>query len=57
MHKSSIARNYWKFLKAKLKRTDDELVSATTQLKLKAADGKSYLSDVVNMQLAEVNSI
>ena len=42
------ARNYWKFLKAKLKRTDDELVSATTQLKLKAADGKSYLSDVVD---------
>ena len=41
-------RNYWKFLKAKLKRANDELVSATTQLRLKAADGKRYLSDVLD---------
>ena len=33
-------RNYWKYLKAKLKREKSELVSATTQLKLTAADGK-----------------
>lgn len=26
-------RNYWKFLKAKLKKEGNELVSATTQLK------------------------
>ncbi len=32
-------RNYWKYLKAKLKKENSELVSATTQLKLKAADG------------------
>ena len=32
-------RNYWKYLKAKLKREKSELVSATTQLKLAAADG------------------
>ena len=27
-------RNYWKYLKAKLKKENSELVSATTQLKL-----------------------
>ena len=41
-------RNYWKFLKAKLRRAKDELVSATTQLRLRAADGKRYLSDVLD---------
>lgn len=43
-------RNYWKYLKAKLKRAKDELVSATTQLRLKAADGKRYLSDVLDAE-------
>jgi cell filamentation protein len=33
-------RNYWKYLKAKLRKENNQLVSATTQLKLKAADGK-----------------
>jgi len=32
-------RNYWKYLKAKLKKENSELVSATTQLKLMANDG------------------
>ena len=41
-------RNYWKYLKAKLKRENSELVSATTQLKLTAADGKRYLSDALD---------
>ena len=31
-------RNYWKYLKAKLKRENSEVVSATTQLKLLAPD-------------------
>jgi cell filamentation protein len=31
-------RNYWKYLKAKLKKENNELVSATTQLKLLASD-------------------
>lgn len=31
-------RNYWKWLKAKLKREGNQLVSATTQLRLTAAD-------------------
>lgn len=33
-------RNYWKYLKGKLKKGSSELVSVTTQLKLRAADGK-----------------
>lgn len=39
-------RNYWKYLKAKLKKENSQLVSNTTQLKLEASDGKNYLSDV-----------
>ena len=39
-------RNYWKYLKAKLKKEKNELVSATTQLKLLASDGKRYLTDM-----------
>ncbi len=31
-------RNYWKYLKTKLKKEDSELVSVTHQLKLLAAD-------------------
>jgi cell filamentation protein len=38
--------NYWKYLKAKLKRENSEVVSATTQLKLLAPDGKKRLTDV-----------
>ena len=41
-------RNYWKYLKAKLKKEKNELVSATTQLKLLANDGKRYLTDMLD---------
>ena len=41
-------RNYWKYLKAKLKKEKSEVVSATTQLKLLAPDGKKRLSDVLD---------
>jgi cell filamentation protein len=41
-------RNYWKYLKSKLKKENIQLVSATTQLKLKAADGKSYMTDTLD---------
>lgn len=44
------ARNYWKYLKAKLKRENNELVSATTQLGLVAKDGKRYLTDVLDFE-------
>ena len=41
-------RNYWKWLKAKLRREDSQLVSATTQLRLGAPDGKRRMSDVLD---------
>ena len=40
-------RNYWKYLKAKLRKAKSEVVSATTQLKLTASDGKKYNTDVI----------
>jgi cell filamentation protein len=42
------ARNYWKYLKAKLKKENSQLVSKTTQLKLLAKVGKRYLSDMLD---------
>ncbi len=42
------ARNYWKYLKAKFKKENIELVSNTTQLKLLAKDGKRYFSDMMD---------
>ena len=41
-------RNYWKYLKAKLKKENNELVSATTQLKFLAPDGKMRLADMLD---------
>lgn len=41
-------RNYWKYLKGKLKKEGSEVVSATTQLKLLAPDGKKRLSDMLD---------
>ena len=41
-------RNYWKYLKAKLKKDGSQVVSATTQLKLLAPDGKKRLSDMLD---------
>jgi len=41
-------RNYWKYLKAKLKKEKSQVVSATTQLKLLAPDGKKRLADMLD---------
>ena len=41
-------RNYWKYLKTKLKADKNEVVSATNQLKLRAADGKRYNTDMMD---------
>jgi len=41
-------RNYWKYLKARLKKENSEVVSATTQLKLLAPDGKKRFSDMLD---------
>lgn len=43
-------RNYWKWLKNKLVAEGSELVSATNQLKLVAADGKRYKTDVADTE-------
>lgn len=42
-------RNYWKYLKAKLKKENNQLVSATTQLKFLAPDGKMRLAEKLNL--------
>ena len=39
-------RNYWKYLKAKLRKENSQVVSATTQLKFLAPDGKRRLADM-----------
>lgn len=41
-------RNYWKYLKAKLKKENSEVVSATTQFKFLAPDGKKHLADMLD---------
>lgn len=41
-------RNYWKYLKNKLRKENEQLVSRTNQLKLTAADGKKYLTDTLD---------
>ncbi len=41
-------RNYWKYLKAKLKKENSEVVSATTRLKILVPDGKKRLSDLID---------
>ena len=42
------ARNYWKVLKNRLKKEGSESVTKCNRLKLPAADGKSYLTDVAD---------
>lgn len=41
-------RNYWKYLKTKLRNEGNEVVSSTNQLKLLAPDGKRRLTDVLD---------
>jgi len=42
------ARNYWKYLKSKLRKENNELVSGTHQLKLAAPDGKKYVTGTLD---------
>ena len=44
------ARNYWKVLKNRLRKEGSESVTNCNRLKLPAADGKSYLTDVANAE-------
>ena len=41
-------RNYWKYLKVKLKKEKSQVVSNTTQLKFLAPDGKKRLADMLD---------
>ena len=42
------ARKYWSVLKTRLKKEGNELTTICSQLKMKAADGKFYKTDVAN---------
>ena len=42
------ARNYWKVLKNRLNKEGNESVTKCNRLKLQAADGKYYLTDVAD---------
>jgi len=44
------AKNYWKWLKNRLKDEGSELVSNTNQLKMQSADGKNYRTDVADTE-------
>jgi DNA-damage-inducible protein D len=44
------ARNYWKVLKNRLNKEGNESVTKCNRLKLEAADGKKYLTDVANAE-------
>ena len=44
------AQNYWKVLKHRLNKEGSQVVTKCNQLKLPAADGKSYLTDVANAE-------
>ena len=43
-------RKYWSVLKTRLKREGSELTTNCSQLKMKSADGKMYLTDVADTQ-------
>jgi len=44
------ARNYWKVLKNRLKNEGSESVTKCNRLKMEAADGKKYLTDVADTE-------
>ena len=43
-------RKYWRVLKTRMKREGSELTTNCSQLKMQAADGKKYLTDVANTE-------
>ena len=43
-------RNYWKYLKTKLKKEKNELVSATNRFKMQAPDGKQRVTDALDSE-------
>lgn len=49
-HEHRKAQSYWTTLKNRLKEEGSELVTNCDQLKMKAADGKTYLTDVADTE-------
>ena len=47
---SANPRNYWKVLKSRLKKEENQSVTNCNQLRLKAADGKFYKTDVADQE-------
>jgi len=47
---SADGRNYWKVLKHRLKEEGSEVVTKCNQLKMRAADGKFYLTDAADTE-------
>ena len=47
---SANPRNYWKVLKSRLKKEGNQSVTNCNQLRLKAADGKFYKTDVADQE-------
>ena len=45
------ARNYWKVLKNRLKKEGSQSVTKCNRLKMEAADGKKYLTDVADPEI------
>jgi DNA-damage-inducible protein D len=45
-----VARNYWKVLKNRLNKEGSQSVTNCHRLKLEAADGKKYLTDVADAE-------
>lgn len=48
--KSTDPRNYWKVLKNRLGKAQNKLVTQCNQLKMRAGDGKFYLTDVADAE-------
>jgi NADH dehydrogenase/NADH:ubiquinone oxidoreductase subunit G len=49
------ARNYWKVLKNRLGKEGSQLVTSCNQLKLPAADGKKYLTNLIHQEWSGVS--
>lgn len=47
---STNPRKYWSVLKIRLKKEGNELATNCSQLKMKSADGKMYLTDIADTQ-------